>query len=66
MRRGTAVSAMAHTGHSDDSRSPDAWASVVVSRISPASLSIAVVCTVAISWPPSALRAISRPVESAA
>ena len=47
MRRGTAVSAIGHTGHSDDSHSPDAWASVVVRRIRPASLSIAVVCTVA-------------------
>jgi hypothetical protein len=43
-----------HTGHSDDSHSPDECASVVVRRIRPASLSIAVACTVAISWPPSA------------
>ena len=28
-----AVSAIAYTGHSDDSHSPDAWASVVVRRI---------------------------------
>src|SRR5580692_9930764 len=33
----------AHTGHSDDSYSPDEWASVVVRRVSPTSLSIAVV-----------------------
>jgi hypothetical protein len=42
MRRGVDVSPIAHTGHSDDSHSPDEWASVVVRRISPASLSIAV------------------------
>jgi hypothetical protein len=49
MRRGAAVSAIGHTGHSDDSHSPDECASVVVRRMSPASLSIAVVWTVAIS-----------------
>ena len=43
MRRGAAVSLIGQTGHSDDSHSPDEWASVVVRRISPASLSIAVV-----------------------
>jgi hypothetical protein len=32
MRRGAAVSAIGHTGHSDESHSPDAWASVVVRR----------------------------------
>jgi hypothetical protein len=66
MWRGVAVSAIGHTGHSDDSHSPDAWASVVVRRIIPASLSIAVVCIVAISWPPSGLRTMSRPLDSAA
>ena len=49
MRRGAAVSLIAQTGHSDDSHSPDEWARTVVSRIHPASLSIEVVCTVAIS-----------------
>ena len=42
MRRGAAVSAIGHTGHSDDSHSPDECASVVVRRIRPASWSIAV------------------------
>ena len=63
---GVAVSAIEHTGHSDDSHSPDAWASVVVRRMRLPSLSIAVICTVAISWPPSALRTMSRPLDSAA
>jgi hypothetical protein len=43
MRRGATVSAIGHTGHSDDSHSPEEWARVVVRRMSPASLSIAVV-----------------------
>ena len=43
MRLGAAVSLIVHTGRSDDSHSPDEWASVVVRRISPASLSIDVV-----------------------
>jgi hypothetical protein len=30
MRRGAAVSAIGHTGHSDDSHSPDEWARGVV------------------------------------
>ena len=66
MRRGAAVSLIAQTGHSDDSHSPDEWARTVVSRIHPASLSIEVVCTVAISCPPSDLRTMSSPAESAA
>ena len=65
MRRGAAVSLIVQTGHSDDNHSPDEWASVVVRRINPASLSIAVVWTVAISWPPSALRTMSSPLDSA-
>ena len=63
-RRGAAASAILQTGHSDDSHSPDEWASVVVRRINPASLSIAMPCTVAISCPPSALRTMSRPLDT--
>jgi hypothetical protein len=37
------------TGQSDETHSPDEWASVVVSRITPAASSIEVVWTVAIS-----------------
>jgi hypothetical protein len=56
---GAAVSLIAQTGHSDDSHSPDERARTVVTQIHPASLSIEVVCTVAISWPPSDLRTMS-------
>jgi hypothetical protein len=42
------------------------WASIVVSRTRPASWSIDVVCTVAISCLPSALRTMSSPLESEA
>src|SRR5580704_11658630 len=66
MRRGAVVSLIAQTGHSDDSHSPDEWARTVVRRIHPASLSIEVVCTVAISCPPGDLRTISRPAGGAA
>ena len=66
MRCGAAVSLTGQTGQSDDIHSPDAWARIVVRRINPASLSIAVVCTVAISCRPSALRTMSSPVESGA
>jgi hypothetical protein len=51
---GAVVSLIGQTGHSEDSHSPDAWASTVVRRMILASLSIAVVWTVAISWLPSA------------
>lgn len=40
---GAPISLIAQTGHSDDSHSPDEWASIVVIRMSPASLSIIVV-----------------------
>ena len=43
MRCGAAVSLTGHTGQSDEIHSPDEWARIVVSRISPASLSTAVV-----------------------
>src|SRR5258708_6368831 len=65
MRCGAAVSLAGHTGQSDETHSPEEWASTVVRRISPPS-SIAVVCPVAISCLPSALRTISRPLESEA
>jgi hypothetical protein len=35
MRWGSAISATAHTGHSDETHSPDEWARVVVRRRSP-------------------------------
>jgi histidinol-phosphate phosphatase family protein len=60
-----AVSLTGHTGQSDETHSPDEWARTVVRRMSPAS-SMAVVCTVAISCLPSALRTISSPLESEA
>src|SRR5271165_4975012 len=66
MRWGEAVSPIGQTGQSDDTHSPDAWARMVVRRISPASVSIAVVCTVAISWRPRVLRTMSSPLESGA
>ena len=66
MRCGAAVSLTGQTGQSDDIHSPDAWARMVVSRISPASLSIAVVCTVAISCWPRTLRTMSSPLDSGA
>ena len=65
IRWGAAVSLTGHTGQSDETHSPDECASTVVSRMSPAS-SIAVVCTVAISCLPRALRTISRPLASEA
>jgi hypothetical protein len=43
MRRGADISPTAHTGHSEDSHSPEEWARTVVKRIHPASASIAVV-----------------------
>src|SRR5262245_33088880 len=56
----------AHRRQSEAIHSPEAWASQVVKRTRPASLSIAVVCTVAISCCPSVLRTMSRPLESGA
>src|ERR1700746_3861994 len=61
-----AVALPFQTGHSEDTHSPEAWTSVVVRRIRPLSLSIAVVCTVAISCWPRHLRTRSRPLESGA
>jgi hypothetical protein len=57
---------IAQTGHSDDSHSPDECARTVVNLIRPTSLSMELACTVAISWPPSDLRTMSSPAESAA
>ena len=66
MRWGAAVSAMAQTGQSEESHSPEAWARIVVSRMSPASLSISVDCTAAISWRPKVLRTMSSPLAKGA
>jgi hypothetical protein len=63
---GAAVSLTAQTGQSEETHSPEEWASTVVKRMSPASWSIDVVCTVAISCLPKALRTRSRPLESEA
>ena len=51
------------TGQSEDTHSPEAWTSVVVSLIRPLSRSIAVLWTVAISCWPRHLRTMSRPVD---
>src|ERR1039458_4375145 len=66
MRCGAAVSLIGQTGQSDDIHSPDEWARMVVRRISPTSLSIAVLCTVAISCWPSTLRTMSSPLDNGA
>src|SRR5829696_7531955 len=66
MRRGLAVSLTGHTGHSEETHSPDEWASTVVKRTSPAAVSIAVVCIVAISCFPRLTRTVSSPAESGA
>src|ERR1022692_3422742 len=66
MRCGAAVSLTGQTGQSDDIHSPDEWARMVVRRISPTSLSIAVLCTVAISCWPSTLRTMSSPLDNGA
>jgi hypothetical protein len=63
IRCGAAVSLIGQTGQSDDTHSPDEWARTVLNRISPAALSISVVCTVAISCRPNDLRTISSPLE---
>ena len=60
------MSPIAQTGQSDDTHSPEECASTVVRRTRPASRSIPVVCTIAISCLPKALRTISRPLESEA
>ena len=49
MRWGVDVSAIEHTGQSEAIHSPDAWASIVVRLITPATASVDVVCTTAIS-----------------
>jgi len=64
MRFGEAVSLTGHTGQSDDIHSPEEWARTVVRQMRPASESIAVVCTVAISCRPRLFRTISSPLES--
>jgi hypothetical protein len=61
MRRGAAVSLIGQTGHSDESPSPEEWASVVVRRMSPASLSIAVVWTAALM----AAKRLAHDIEAA-
>src|SRR5262249_10158882 len=66
IRCGAAVSAIGQTGQSEEIHSPDECASAVVKRISPTSLSMVVVCTVAISCRPRLLRTMSRPLESGA
>src|SRR6516164_5648489 len=66
MRWEEAISVIGHTGHSEEIHSPDEWASTVVRRSSPASLSIAVVWMVAISCWPRLLRTISSPLERGA
>ena len=66
MRCGAAVSLTGQTGQSEEIHSPEECASTVVSRTSPASLSIAVVCTVAISCWPRLLRTMSSPLGKGA
>src|SRR6516164_327878 len=66
MRWEEAISVIGHTGHSEEIHSPDEWASTVVRRRSPASLSIAVVWMVAISCWPRLLRTMSSPLDSGA
>src|SRR5215468_4411784 len=66
MRCAEAISAIAHTGHSEEIHSPDECASTVVRRRSPASLSIVVVWIVAISYRPRPLRTMSRPLDNGA
>ena len=66
MRWGAPISATGHTGQSDDIHSPEECASIVVSRIKPASCSMPVVCTTAISCWPRHLRTISRPADKGA
>ena len=61
MRWGAAVSLAGQTGQSEDTHSPEACTSVVVSLIRPVSRSIAVLWTVAISCWPRHLRTMSRP-----
>ena len=66
MRCGVAVSLTGQTGHSEEIHSPDECASTVVSRTKPAAVSMAVVCTAAISCRPKLLRTISRPLDRGA
>src|SRR4249919_2418466 len=66
MRCGATVSATGHTGQSEDIHSPEECASNVVRRMRPASASIAVVWTVAISCRLRHLRTISSPLASEA
>ena len=57
---------MAQTGQSEAIHSPEECASTVVRLTVPATWSIAVVCTVAISCCPRVLRTISSPLASGA
>ena len=66
MRCGLAMSLTGQTGQSEAIHSPEACASMVVKLTIPEPLSIAVVCTVAISCCPSVLRTMSSPLESGA
>jgi hypothetical protein len=63
---GAAVSPTWQTGQSEDTHSPEEWASTVVNRMSSASMSMEVVWTVAISCLPIAFRTRSSPLESEA
>src|ERR1700738_4635862 len=66
MRCAEAMSVIWHTGHSDETHSPEECARMVVSRSRPASLSISVDWMVAISCRPRLLRTISNPLDSGA
>jgi hypothetical protein len=65
-RCGVDVSVIAQTGHSEAIHSPDAWPSIVVELMIPATWPADVVCTMAISCCPSVLRTMSRPLDSGA
>src|SRR5271169_3270443 len=63
---GLAMSSRGQTGQSEEIHSPDEWHSRVVTLTIPASRSIEVACTAAISCLPRVLRTISRPLDSGA
>ena len=66
MRCAEAMSVIWHTGHSDETHSPDECARMVVRRSRPACLSISVAWIVAISCRPRLLRTMSNPLDSGA
>ena len=66
MRCAEAISAIRHTGHSEETHSPDECARMVVRRRRPPSLSISVDWIVAISCRPRLLRTMSKPLDSGA